>query len=367
MFFLHPTYLWGFLGLLIPIIIHLWSKREGKVIKVGVRSVIDGIDITTSVRLLMEDFPEIDLEYQPKDSENIIPDYWQLAQQMDQIQSDSIVVFTSAYVKGLKGKRPIVHKKINWVLLDQVQENKHMLHAIETTKGKEAFLMYSNPNQVSFTREVISSKNSKLKLNTTNDSVVFKNNGIHQLLSIKKQKEVKVYIYFEEDRLAEMKYFKAAFQSIAKHLGMLINVQSFSEDTELAKEADVVVWLRKNSVLKTNATLIVYKPEYFANNILEQSVRDGVFYLTKPLTTEIVLEQHFVEKLILILDPHKQQKQKVEAYDTRVAQLANFLPLVEEESHDLKTTKTFPISDKLWWMFVVLLCVERLLAKYRHQ
>ena len=35
MTFLNPTYLWGLLGLAVPLAIHLWSKMEGKTIKIG--------------------------------------------------------------------------------------------------------------------------------------------------------------------------------------------------------------------------------------------------------------------------------------------------------------------------------------------
>ena len=35
MYFLSPTFLWALIGLIIPIAIHLWSKKEGRTIKVG--------------------------------------------------------------------------------------------------------------------------------------------------------------------------------------------------------------------------------------------------------------------------------------------------------------------------------------------
>jgi len=35
MSFINPIWLYGLLGLLVPIFIHLWSKKEGKTIKVG--------------------------------------------------------------------------------------------------------------------------------------------------------------------------------------------------------------------------------------------------------------------------------------------------------------------------------------------
>src|SRR6056297_2328647 len=35
MFFANPSFLWALLGLAVPVAIHLWSKKEGKTIKVG--------------------------------------------------------------------------------------------------------------------------------------------------------------------------------------------------------------------------------------------------------------------------------------------------------------------------------------------
>ena len=31
----NPTYLWALLGLLVPLAIHLWSRKSGKTVKVG--------------------------------------------------------------------------------------------------------------------------------------------------------------------------------------------------------------------------------------------------------------------------------------------------------------------------------------------
>src|SRR5690606_3513415 len=178
MVFLNPMYLWALTGLAVPLAIHLWSRKEGKTIKVGsiqflkesdpkqassvklneiwllilrmlvitilvliiarpvlksedsrtaltylidpsllqkheMTRVFDTIDKNAELRLLAEDFPEYskgEIVYDP-----VIPDYWKLSSEMENINSDSIVVFTPGYVAGFKGIRPQTNSNINWI------------------------------------------------------------------------------------------------------------------------------------------------------------------------------------------------------------------------------------------------------------
>jgi hypothetical protein len=48
MAFLNPLYLWALLGLAIPVAIHLWSRKEGRTIKVGSIKFLKGIGSQTS-------------------------------------------------------------------------------------------------------------------------------------------------------------------------------------------------------------------------------------------------------------------------------------------------------------------------------
>ncbi|MGB5555896.1 MAG: BatA domain-containing protein, partial [Flavobacteriaceae bacterium] len=210
MTFLHPAYLWGLLGLLIPIAIHLWSKRKVQVIKVGSTKFITTMDprqtnslalnelwllalrlltITLvtlilaaprlkkqvapkalvylvepslladerftpvldtlpqdAVRLLEEGFPEFTTATEvqlPSD----VPNYWQLAQKMEQLMADSIVVFTRALQSGLKGKRPEVNSTIQWVAFEMAPEPKKLLEAFALQDSlRLVFLTDLSPN-----------------------------------------------------------------------------------------------------------------------------------------------------------------------------------------------------------------------------
>src|SRR5690606_17424081 len=67
------------------------------------RRILDTIGSDVDVRLLAENLPAYSEEgiYEQQ-----IPDYWQLTAEMEELNSDSIVVFTAGYIAGMKGKRP---------------------------------------------------------------------------------------------------------------------------------------------------------------------------------------------------------------------------------------------------------------------
>ena len=176
MFFLNPTYLWAFLGLTVPIAIHLWSKKEGKTIKIGSVQLLKKADTKQSRSIKLNEFwllvlrlflisilvliisnlhirkkvDTVAITYivessllQNKEFKSIldtitteapmrllqngfpeidletnhqldpeIPNYWQLSKEMESLPSDSIIVFTSAYQSGFKGLRPEITKSI---------------------------------------------------------------------------------------------------------------------------------------------------------------------------------------------------------------------------------------------------------------
>ena len=56
MFFLNPSFLWALLGLSVPVAIHLWSKKEGKTIKVGSLKFLQESDSQKSSSIKLNEF-----------------------------------------------------------------------------------------------------------------------------------------------------------------------------------------------------------------------------------------------------------------------------------------------------------------------
>lgn len=183
MTFLHPSYLWALWGLLVPIAIHLWSKKKAKTIKVGSVQLLSESKSKRSSSLQLNEWlllllrlivlslvvllmakpqwrdksnavevvylvepslaadvnlkPTLDSLSQENEvrllekhfpaysvsaniiSDENIPDYWRLASEMDALKTDSIVVLTKGLQQGLKGMRPRTQNNIHWIQMDE--------------------------------------------------------------------------------------------------------------------------------------------------------------------------------------------------------------------------------------------------------
>ena len=201
MMFLNPSFLWALLGLGVPIAIHLWSKKQGENIRVGsikflkesnsrrsrsiqlnefwllllrmlliallvfilaeprltsksenspltylvetslldsseVKTLTDSLNAQAEVRFLKTNFPEYNSELLESISSEP-RNYWQLAREMQTLHTDSIVVFTKAFLSGIKGKRPEIGKHINWINLNPDQTKNHVVGVIKDKNEEE--------------------------------------------------------------------------------------------------------------------------------------------------------------------------------------------------------------------------------------
>ncbi|MBV1925012.1 MAG: BatA domain-containing protein, partial [Dokdonia sp.] len=216
---LQPSYLWGLLALAIPIAIHLWSRKKVRTIKMGstrfisetksnqsnsiqlnewwllaIRCLIistlvfilsepysskkqeqqdvvyvfepsllateDGrarfIEIPeTGRRLLRSGFPEwqVDSDMMASDA---VPNYWQLAKQMEQLPADSVVVFTRAFAKAVKGKRPEIASHITWIPVDVESTANELLLAIAKKDSIAVLTVQKSPTKLAFAKTKLS-------------------------------------------------------------------------------------------------------------------------------------------------------------------------------------------------------------------
>ena len=217
MVFANPSYLWAFLGLLVPLAIHLWSKKDAKTIKVGSIQLLDESNSRQSSSIQLNEWfllllrmliialvvllmagPQWRTKGNPKQitylvepaianepsigsvldslkesapvlllqngfpdweadvdhkSEKVRPNYWQLVQKMDSLRSDSIVIFTRALVKGIKSKRPDTQKKIHWVVMDSEETLSQPLMALMRDSGVELVTASSNSSATQIKRQ----------------------------------------------------------------------------------------------------------------------------------------------------------------------------------------------------------------------
>jgi len=250
--FLQPTYLWGLFSILVPLVIHLWNKGDIKTIKIGsvrflneqetkqtrqvklnellllflrmlilallVLAIVEpvfesqtkNVPLTYVIepsllkngqmdaflrqapevpkRLLSKDFPILDGDKLQEE----VPKYWQLAQELQNLESDSIVVFSKARITGIQGMRPTIPATVFWMVLDEVATSDSLVSA---TAVKDGVLTHTIKSEASYTdvqNEFISKEQLTYR---SEDSISIQQNGVNKKIPLSLQDTLRIGIY----------------------------------------------------------------------------------------------------------------------------------------------------------------------------
>ncbi len=431
MSFLNPTYLWALAGLVIPVAIHLWSNKEGKTIKIGsiqflaasdvkqtnsiklnellllllrmlkitvlvfilaepqikrvqenteityfvepallkdasLNTLIDSLSQNSSIKILQLGFPDLDI-YNEDEAKYSIPNYWQLANEMEDLPTDSIVVFTHGYLQGFKGKRPELNRNIAWVVLGDEVEANEILEVVKKNDEVEVLRLESDQQKLSFTKERLPLNSDAFQFNESNDSLRFVTNKEQAWIPLKMMDSIAVLIYYVEKLEDTKLYLESSFNALSKYLELPIGVVAVEDTTNLDWESYYsVIWLSENPFETTQPALIYY-PDSLANSLIEPSESRDIFHLTKPLTTENVLDENFPEQLLKFLDLNKDLECKIQSLDRRTMDSKVLSTRFVEAVSNKSTPKLLSISKWFWHLLLFLMITERIFARLRKQ
>jgi hypothetical protein len=432
MIFLNPIYFLALLGLAVPLAIHLWSKKEGRTIRIGsiqllkqadpkksssiklnelwllllrllvisilvliltapqlkikgenipvtyliepslltyenVKSLIDTLDKDAEKRLLQPGFHEYQKE-EFEETEFSIPNYWQLTREMEDLRTDSIVVFTNAFSSGFRGKRPEISKNITWIVLDPGEPKKGLVEAVQKDDKLELISVKSDHQSLRFEKELLPLNSDEVVINANRDSIMISSSEDQKWLLLNKPDSLNVLVRYDEDRFAEMKYISASFKAISKYLDRKIGVKQIQELEPLKTEKyDLIVWLSEAPVPQIEAPLLVFKPDSLANSIIAEGSSANVFHLTGMLNAENSTQQHLPEHLLSLLGMHKNLEEKVKEYDRRVMDSVELLPVSRGIVKIQDYSETLDLSTYLWILLGLLIISERGLSAYTKQ
>ena len=423
---LNPTYLWALLGLIIPIAIHLWSRKEGKTIQVGSIQLFSESDssqssnikinellllllrvlaIATLVIILAQPFikgktentsisyfvesgllkneklthvldtlPEGSVHVFTKDfpqyaqGENYktsIPYYWQLAADLEDFPADSIVIFTNAYLNGIKGMRPTIASNINWITIEDDSETHELIEAKRNQSNLQLLHLTSNSNSLAFDKETIPVNENRVSI--SGDSLIFTQNNVEQRVRLDTLKTVDVTVFCDDELSDQMKYMAAAFNAIGNYLDRPINLDITQNlDSLNLAGAENLVWLSKNPV-SGGRNRLIYKPDSLTNSLIEATLVSNEFHLTQNLNAENVIDKHLAEQLLPFLNLHPDLEKTISKLDKRVLAHGAISPVKASAKANKNTANLIDFSPWLWLLFFILLIAERILAKYRKQ
>ncbi len=431
MAFVNPTYLWALLGLVIPLAIHLWSNKTGKTIKVGsiqlfqesessksssfklneylllglrslaiivlvmilaqpilkenaertaltyivepslfssdqFRAVIDTLQTDDELRLLQPEFPpieEIDLAQQKMST----PNYWQLAQAMEQLNTDSIVVFSSAFYSGLTGKRPTLAKNIEWIVVNPTQNEKTDIPvlAYDQTDQVDIVLAASNDHQLTFNTVSINKNSEVININSTNDSILVQN--YDHSLPLLKQPELEIGIYYDESFSNQLYFMKSTLNAIAKYSNVLISIIDKQPNEVVTENHDFIIWLSESNYDSSTTPALVYRDNEMATTLIEKGHGNNHYILTRKLNAHNIVEEHFTQQLLQILILKSVDEDQLALLDKRVVSKAEFSTNFTANDEVLNVHGSKNLTHWFWFLLVPLIMVERYFANQRKQ
>ncbi len=429
--FAHPSYLWALLGLLVPIAIHLWSKKEAKTIKIGsvqwlseskskqsssiqlnewwllvLRIVIISLLVllmakpqwhskvsNTSLTYIIEPeliqhtdfmsrFNEINddqeirllhkglpLEENEQDitAQHFLPDYWALASEMDALQTDSIVVFTKGLAKGLKGARPETKHKMHWVVIDSALAKETPLLAYKKKNGLQLFTGKSSPFDTKVSKKYIK-LDDDFALSNNGDSLVIAGKNPVEKIPVYVQNPVKIALYYTDSLQKDKSYVEAALKAISIYSNREIQVES-SLDTEVVsnKEVDAMIWLSAKPAPKTAKKLLVFKEDALSKSMIITGVAEHTYYLTKRITSENAVTERLTEQLLQMLDINGEVEKFIAEVDRRSVTATELETTYTPSKRKQKQLAGQNVNPYLWLILLVLLLVERFVAYKRKQ
>ncbi|UAM97135.1 BatA domain-containing protein [Polaribacter litorisediminis] len=429
MSFVNPTYLWAFLGLLVPLAIHFWSNKEGKVIKIGSIQFLEASDSSQSKSIQLNEYvllllrlllmsllvlllaePQLNQEskntsltyiVEPSLLENsavksmietidsdtqirvltskfpeielynfdnelkVTPNYWQLTEQMESLKTDSIVVFTKGLLSGIKGLRPTINKPIKWIVLED-----------EKAENVAPVLAYKNDSKIKIVSVKVTSNHLSFhkKIVPINSKNIIINDAKDSItinskkLPLKLTPKLSVLINYDENFSDQLFYMEASLRAIEKYANQEIKIEKTQGLNNKNLELySLVIWLSKENHPTLKTKLLKYSPDNLALNAIEKSDTKNTFYLTNLQSAKKIIENDFTEQLFKILNLDKIDKSEFNKIDERVISEKEIQTNFKSSSKKSTNLSLITITNWLWMPFIFFLIVERIFAKIRKQ
>lgn len=427
MTFLNHTYFWAFLGILVPIAIHLWSRKKVKTIKVGstkllvasepkrtstvrpnewwllllrilaiallviilaipnsisdekkttptyiiesplienstIKGLLDSLPSDVK-RILDYGFPSVE-DYEPVKSKIEVPSYWQLAQEMEILNSDSIVVITKSFLLGFKGMRPQVNSNIKWITLDTDEKSEEIFEAERFGDSIQLVSVLSDRKSLAFKKAMIGLESEEIQISAKEDSVRL-NDKWHQL---RLAKILKVMLVAEDSLTNELRYLKSAYRAVSSYLKRPIEIEV--SKNLISKDLDsysTLVWLNGFPTIDYPINTIVFSPDSLNSELIVKGDSKNQYYLTKVLNSENVITEHLSGNLLALLGRNDDLNERIKAHDKRVLDVKELQTLTSKDNTKRNFSNLSDISHWIWVLFVVVMVAERIIAKYRKQ
>ncbi len=421
MSFSNTTYLFGLLGVIIPIAIHLWNKKESKIVKVGsikwlpneesnkssslqlneiwllimrclmigllaflmaewllpkdtlqkdivliqpdkltdqrLLSALDTLSATHEIRLLQEGLPQFNPE-EDITIEDIGLSIWELASAINQLPQDTLLIIASTDLNTVSGKRPVFIKTLQWILLEPLSQQQYLAYAFEYN-GQRRFIIGDSNSQLTSYKHLTEDEVA-LNIEVKADSAKLINTS--DWVAIKQLDSIDITIVYEAEYEQDKTILLAALKAIEQVSNWPLNIEVATTYNGAKAEGDWLFWCSSQPLPKTEASILATVPT-IGNALMVPTKQPNVIHLTKRLNYELSLQNQLTFQLLqlLINTPF------ADIQEVRQLSLAQIQPQFEPSSAKQKSTLAAAHNQWLWLIFSLLFILERFISAKRKQ
>ncbi len=424
--FLNPIWLWGLTGILIPIGIHLLSRKQGRTIKIGSIRHLEDTDtkkfkslrlneivllavrcflITILVFLLSGlDFEgmkkkglrwliiENGLDREPEFSSVIdslrqkkfqiklltagFPDikdsmtnefplnYWNLIEDLEREPLDEVVVLSYSYAVGFRGLRKALPDNVQWIsgTPDPVE---FPLQAVRMANDSVLVRMgKSSGAETAFTSKYVA----------VNKSQPYFKSAFLDSIPIETIDTLSIKVLSDPEFQYDKKMVMAALTALKEISPYVFDFDTLRIDEAAAKRKnDWVIWLSAKPIPSFNCNTLSFQNtnrEKGGNLIQPKNIQQSnpAWIFTKRLNEEVALQNNLTVQLALLLFPKERQETRTHAFDKRGLPEQIMWDKKNSTSSGLKATAEMISTKKLIViLFLLILMLERFLVFKRNQ
>lgn len=427
--FTNPIWLWALAGLLVPVGIHLLSRKEGKVVQMGsirhleqsntkqsmslqlnelmllalrcllitlVVLLLSGLHFPTDQTkkerwVVVEDGLDSDRGFIPiidslqkqgflvKRLEEDFPDiqgskttstrvnYWQLMEALKEKSLQQSYVLSYNYAEGFRGRRIAMPSNLTWISKSPASVE-FPLRAVQRSRDSVLIRIgNSTPDETTF-------KNLVVAVNQTNPYL--KSSSTGNSISSESPDTLNITIVSELEFEYDKKIILAALRALAETVPTIFIINSLKQDQWNADaETDWLIWLSNDMTTNgLHVNRIIYKQDETKNKpLLERdNLRSGegtVWLITKRLNEDIALQEKLPLTLAsILLDKSKSETRAAETdRRTQPEKMLWSREATLETKKIVAGTEVTTAAQSLVLLVFMVLFVERLVAIKRNQ
>lgn len=416
--FINPIWLWALSGLVIPVGIHLLSRKEGKVIYIGSLRHLDESSTKqfkairlNEVRLLIirciliiltvlllaglqwkhatteeQKWLVIEPGLQKDKAIHALTDsltvagyethylapgfpieddttthrtknYWALLDQLKSSQAQQVIIVSRSYVKDFTGERAILPSPVKWITVDADPKETTVMAARYKSDSAVVRIAKSNAQHTIYEYKTTAISPAQQTLYDT--------------VSLTTTDTIHVTIAYDKSFQFDATILEASLKAIEHIPAVKIKTAVKSTTDFQYSPADWMIWLsNKPFPYPDTCNIITYKNNPSANAILYRSGSQTPFQhwtLAKRLNIDNALQQHLTTTLATaLLQNNKLEKEAMRA-DQRIIPEAFLQTSSQNLSASGNVMVTTPLDKYLIVLIALILLTERLLAYKRNQ